>query len=244
VGAEDQLMISLMKKNHKQTFEDNSDIIDSAIRKQKNKWQLNAINWFDFEDVEQIIKIHIHKKWDMWDQTRSLEPWIGRIISNQIRNLIRNHYGNYVRPCMKCEFNTGEDSCAATSSGIQDSQCKFYSKWHSQKKAGLDLKITLSTENHINEISSRPDNSFSYDLSVKKLNEYMKQQLSVLHYDAYIMLFFEDRSEEEVAAFMGYKTNEKKRKAGYRQVKNLKSAFQKKAEDIIKNFDIIANDTD
>jgi hypothetical protein len=58
------------------------------------------------------------------------------------------------------------------------------------------------------------------------------------------MLFFQDSSEEEVAAFMGYKTNEKKRKAGYRQVKNLKSIFQKKAEEIIKNFDIIINETD
>jgi len=65
-------MILLMKKNNHQTFEDNSDIIEAAINKQKNKWQLNAINWFDFEDVSQIIKIHIHKKWHMWDQERPL----------------------------------------------------------------------------------------------------------------------------------------------------------------------------
>lgn len=236
-------MISLMKKNHKQTFEDNSDVIDAAIKKQKNKWQLNAINWFDFEDVEQIIKIHIHKKWHMWDQERPLEPWIGRIISNQIRNLVRNHYGNYVRPCVNCQFNMGENTCSATASGIQDTQCKLYDKWSNYKKAGLDLKITLSTENHINEISSKIDNSFSYDLSVTKLNEYMKAELSVIHYQAYIMMFFQNNSEEEVAMFMGYKTNEKKRKAGYRQVKNLKSIFQKKAEEIIKQYDIIVNET-
>jgi DNA-directed RNA polymerase specialized sigma24 family protein len=233
-----------MKRSDKQTFEDNSDIIDAAIKKQKNKWQLNAINWFDFEDVEQIIKIHINKKWDMWDQDRPLEPWIGRIISNQIRNLVRNHYGNYVRPCIKCQFNMGDNTCSATRTGIQDNQCKLYDKWSHQKKAGLDLKITVSTENHINEISSRPDNDFSYDLSVRKLNEHMIAQLSVIHYQAYLMLFFQDCSEEEVAEFMGYKTNEKKRKAGYRQVKNLKSTFQKKAEEIIKNFDIIINETD
>jgi len=237
-------MILSMKKNLNQTFEENSDIIDAAIKKQRNKWQLNAINWFDFEDVEQIIKIHIHKKWDMWDQDRPLEPWIGRIISNQIRNLVRNHYGNYVRPCVKCQFNMGDNGCSATRTGIQDNQCKLYDKWSTQKKAGLDLKITVSTENHINEISSRPDNSFSYDLSVERLNKHMREQLSVVHYEAYLMLFFKDFSEEEVASFMGYKTNEKKRKAGYRQVKNLKSSFQKKAEEIMRNFDIIIDETD
>ena len=236
-------MILLMKKNNNQTFEDNSDIIEAAINKQKNKWQLNAINWFDFEDVSQIIKIHIHKKWHMWDQERPLEPWIGRIISNQIRNLVRNHYGNYVRPCVNCQFNTGENTCSATSSGIQDNQCKLYDKWSAFKKTGLDLKITLSTENHVNEISSKIDNSFSYDLSVNKLNDHMKSQLSETHYRAYYMMFFENCTEEDVASYMGYKTNEKKRKAGYRQVKNLKSIFQKKAEDIIRNFDIIVNET-
>ena len=56
-------------------------------------------------------------------------------------------------------------------------------------------------------------------------------------------MFFQNNSEEEVAMFMGYKTNEKKRKAGYRQVKNLKSIFQKKAEEIIKQYDIIVNET-
>jgi DNA-directed RNA polymerase specialized sigma24 family protein len=232
-----------MKKNDKQTFEDNSDLISACIKKQKNKWQLNAINWFDFEDIEQIIKLHIYKKWDMWDQSRPLEPWVGRIISNQIRNLVRNHYGNYVSPCSKCQFNMGENGCAITGSGIQDSQCKLYDKWSSQKKAGLDLRITVSTENHINEISSRPDTSFCYETSVANLNEHMKNQLSVIHYKAYLMLFFENRSEEDVAEFMGYKTNEKKRKAGYRQVKNLRSLFQKKAEDIIKNFDILIHET-
>ena len=137
----------------------------------------------------------------------------------------------------------GENTCSVTASGIQDSQCKLYDKWANNKKAGLDLKITLSTENHTSEISSKVDTNFSYDLSVSKLNEYMKAELSVIHYQAYLMMFFQNSSEEEVAAFMGYKTNEKKRKAGYRQVKNLKSIFQKKAEEIIKQYDIIVNET-
>jgi len=33
-----------------------------VIKKRKAKWKLKAIVWFDFEDIEQIIKIHIHIK--------------------------------------------------------------------------------------------------------------------------------------------------------------------------------------
>jgi DNA integrity scanning protein DisA with diadenylate cyclase activity len=71
----------------------------------------------------------------------------------------------------------------------------------------------------------------------------MKKELSQNHYRAYIMLFFEDGTEEDVAKFMGYKTTEKKRKAGYRQVKNLRKIFKAKAEEIIKKYDIIINES-
>jgi hypothetical protein len=42
----------------------------------------------------------------MWDQTKPLEPWVSRIITNQIRNLIRNNYTNYVSSYPKIDkFN-------------------------------------------------------------------------------------------------------------------------------------------
>ena len=70
----------------------------------------------------------------------------------------------------------------------------------------------------------------------------MRKDLTDVHYKAYHMLFFEKASEEDVAKMMGYKTNEKKRKAGYRQVKNLKKMFMQKAAEIIKENDIIIGD--
>jgi hypothetical protein len=39
---------------------------------------------------------------------------------------------------------------------------------------------------------------------------------------------------------MGYKTSEKGRKAGYKQIKNLKKIFKQKAQEILKNEDIIS----
>ena len=71
------------QKNPKYNYEDKAKEIDVEIKKRRGKWFLDSLAWFDFEDVEQIIKAHIHKKWDQWDQRRSLKPWINKIITNQ-----------------------------------------------------------------------------------------------------------------------------------------------------------------
>ena len=70
------------------------------------------------------------------------------------------------------------------------------------------------------------------------LNDEMKKVLTLKQYNAYVMLFFEKKDEEEVARFMGYKTTEKNRMIGYKQIKNLKKLFREKALEILKNKDI------
>ena len=56
------------------TYEDKSQEIDNEIRKRKGKWFLDSLAWFDFEDVEQIIRAHIFKKWHLWNQKLPLGP--------------------------------------------------------------------------------------------------------------------------------------------------------------------------
>jgi DNA-directed RNA polymerase specialized sigma24 family protein len=231
-----------MANEGKKRFEDHIETIETAIRKQRSRWRLDCITWFDFEDVEQVIKLHIYKKWDMWDQERPLEPWINIIVTNQIRNLVRNHYGNYIRPCINCEYNLGDNSCGLTSSRTQSRECPDYAKWEKTKKVAFDLKIAVPSENHMHEMSYSSESQLCFSSCIDKLNHYMKIVLTKTHYKAYSMLFFEESTEEDVAKFMGYKTNEKKRKAGYRQVKNLKKMFMQKAAEIIKDHDIIIND--
>tara|TARA_R110002020_G_scaffold273234_2_gene488313 strand:- start:2421 stop:3095 length:675 start_codon:yes stop_codon:yes gene_type:complete len=222
-------MNSLMKEeSNKKLYEDCSDIIDQAISKQRYKWRLNAVKWFDFDDVEQIIKSHIAKKWHMWDQTRPLEPWIGRIISNQIRNLLRNHYGNYTNPCEL--VNTPDHD---------SSKCPVCIKWSKTKKIGLALKVPLSTEDFVREFNNRTYTDFNFKDSLKRLDSNMRQKLTGVHYRAYRMLYFEQKTEEDVAKFMGYKISPEKKKLGYRQVKNLKKKFLQLAMDILRNKDII-----
>jgi hypothetical protein len=221
------------------TFEDKFDVICKAINKKRNKWHLNAITWMDFEDVSQIIKLHIYKKWSMWDQSKPLEPWIGRIISNQLKNLIRNNYTNYVRPCLSCPHNLGEDQCSLTKNGFQNSSCVLFLKWEKTKKSGYDLKMPLTIENHKQEIESYLDNSpFSF-VSIEILNIEMEKILTPKQYTAYIMLYLENKNEEDVAKYMGYKTTEKNRMIGYKQIKNLKKMFREKAMEILNNKDIL-----
>jgi len=219
------------KKKSEYTYEDFSDVIDAAIKKQQYKWRLKAVKWFDFDDVEQIIRQHIYKKWHMWDQERPLEPWIGRIISNQIRNLIRNHYGNYVNPCPDYQFPHHDSS-----------RCPICRKWEKSKKTALEVKLPLSTEDFVKEVTSKEYIDFDFSTSLEKLNHEMKARLSEIHYVAYRMLYFYKNTEEDVAKFMGYKISAQKRKLGYRQVKNLKKKFLEVAMEILREQDIIGDE--
>jgi hypothetical protein len=230
-----------MTEEANKKFEDCIITIESAIRKQRSRWRLDCITWFDFQDVEQVIKLHIYNKWHMWDQKRPLEPWINIIVSNQIKNLVRNHYGNYMKPCATCEFNMGDDACSYTFSKIQDRGCGKFAKWEKTKKSAFSLKVAVSADEHMYEIGSHENETdLCFNGSIDRLNEKMKEELIDIHYKAYMMLYFdEDSTEEDVARLMGYKTNEKKRKAGYRQVKNLKKIFSDKAAKIMKEHDII-----
>ena len=94
-------------------------------------------------------------------------------------------------------------------------------------------------ENHAHEIYSTPATTFNFSDAEKKLHTAMKKVLNSRQYEIYAMLFIEHLEEEEVAKKLGYKTTEKGRKAGYKQIKNLKKQFKEKAAKILKNSDII-----
>ncbi|HIB44032.1 MAG TPA: hypothetical protein EYO37_08740 [Nitrospina sp.] len=228
------------------TYEDRSHIIDNEIRKRYYKWHLHAIAWFDFDDVAQIIRAHIFKKWALWDQSRPLEPWINKIISNQLKNILRNHYSNFARPCLNCEYNQSAEQgegqianlCAFTPSGLQCNECDLYAKWEKTKKNAYDIKMPLSLEFHAYTKNTNPEDHFDISRATISLHIRIKAALTSKHYLVYKMLFIDGISEEEVARILGYKSNEKGRKAGYKQIKNLKNQYKKLAKKIIQKEDI------
>lgn len=231
-----------MGRPKKLIFEDQIEVINQEIRKRKNKWFLDSMPWISFEDVEQIIRVHIYQKWDKWDQERELKPWINKIISNQFKNILRNYYLNFAKPCSNCPFDSsigGENLCSFTKSGSQDSSCPLYKKWEKSKKSAHDVKIPLRLDAQEYESSIFSVNSFNVDTAIVKVQEHLKNELSERHYNIYVMLFVENRSESEVAEKLGYKTNEQGRKAGYKQIKNMRKLFKEKVMKIIKNQDIV-----
>ena len=233
----------------KYTYQDKCKIVDEELCKRRNKWYLHSLGWFDFQDVEQIIRAHLAKKWDQWDQERPLRPWLNKIISNQMKNILRNNYTSFAKPCINCPFNQGssasdnesfaEGFCSFTESGTQCAECPLYAKWEKRKKAAYEVKMPLSMESHSHEVYSTPDTAFDFTTAENKLHKAMKKVLNSRQYDIYNMLFIKHMDEDDVAKKLGYKTTEKGRKAGYKQIKNLKKQFKEKAAKILKNSDII-----
>ncbi len=99
--------------------------------------------------------------------------------------------------------------------------------------------MALALENHSHEVDKMEDGSFDIEDCQDKLNKFMKEELSQKQFLVYDLLFIQHKSEEEVAKKMGYKTSEKGRKAGYKQIKNLKKIFKQKAQEILDKEDII-----
>jgi hypothetical protein len=220
----------------KTKFEDRIDEINTEILKRKNKWNLTAIAWMDFADVSQILRFHIYRKWHLYNNTKPLAPWVNRIISNQIKNLIRNNYSNYTRPCLKCSAAEQDDGCAIYQK--QCANCPLYANWAKSKKNAHDTKLTLSLENHVQEIHDIPNENFNIEQSVVNTHKKMQQVLKPIEWKVYNYLYIENKNEEQTAKLMGYKTTEKNRMAGYKQIKNIKKAIITKVKKHLYNGDI------
>ena len=65
------------------------------------------------------------------------------------------------------------------------------------------------------------------------LHKIMKSALKANEWTAYEHLYVYNRSEEETAKLMGYKSNEKNRSPGYKQIKNLKKSIIKKVKEVL-----------
>lgn len=238
VGIEDQKQTTYYNTNYKKKlrFEDCSDIIDNEIQKRKAKWHLTAVQWLDYDDISQILRLHIYKKFDMWDQTRTIEPWLNVIISHQISNLLRNNYGNYSRPCLKCSANEGGNLCSIYVS--QCNACPLYKRWSKTKKQAYDSKLPLPLEHHSQEVYDKPNVSIDVEKGIKTLDHRMKNVLKPIEYKVFKYLYIDGGKEDKIAKILGFKTTEKGRMCGYRQIKNIKDSIIEKVKKVVYNNEI------
>ena len=220
-----------MPRKKKLKFEDCIESIDIEINKRRGRWNLTALSWMDFDDVSQIIRVHIFKKWHLYDQSKSLAPWINTLISNQIKNLIRNNYGNYCRPCLKCAAAESDSLCYIY--GTQCSACPLFAQWEKTKKAAYLTKLPTPLESVEHEMENIELSDFDFDTVLKRLNSKLRAVLKPNEWVVYENLYLNNKSEQEVAKILGYKTSEKNRSPGYKQIKNIKKSIIDKAKEIV-----------
>lgn len=220
-----------------QSFESNIDFINEEIAKRRSKWNLTALSWMDFDDVSQILRARIFNKWHLYNPQKPLGPWLNRLISNQIKNLIRDNYTNYAKPCLKCAAAQSEFDCSIY--GSQDGSCPLYAEWIRTKKSAYDIKLAPSIENYNKEfVESKEPHTFDYEINIKNFNAKIKKYLKPFEYKIYKLLFIEDKDEVEVAEIMGYKTSESCRQPGYKHIKNVKKAIILKAKKLLEQGEI------
>ena len=218
------------------TFEEAYNIINQEIAKRKSRWNLAALGWMDFDDVSQIIRIHIHKKWDKYDSKKPFLPWVNKVITSQIRNLIRNNYSNYARPCLKCPAAQGDNLCSIY--GEQCSACPMYAQWMARKKTAYDVKLPVTLEYHMQEAKQYKDSSFDISAASENLHKYMKTILKPNEWIVYEHLYINQYPPNELPAKLGFKTTETNKSPGYKQIRNIQNRILLKAKKAIHDSDI------
>ena len=226
----------IKKTKKKPTYNDFKEIIDIEISKRRYKWSLNSLAWMDFDDVAQIIRIHFHNKWDQYDTSRPIQPWLNAVISSQIKNLIRNNYGNYARPCLRCDAAEDNDGCKIYNK--QCDACPLFADWKKRKLPAHNIKLPVSIENHSNEVHSISDETSDITRQVEKIHAKMKEILKPIEFKVYEGLFILNEDEGEVAKKLGYISNEKGRPPGYKQIKNIQKSIINKIRKCIANGEI------
>ncbi len=218
------------------TFESAYEEINRILESKRHKWTLRAIPSVDFSDVKQIILLHIWKKWGMYDSKQKLGPWVSRIVTRQMINLIRNIYSSYSRPCLKCAYNQGGDLCGEY--GHQTNACPIYALWEQTKKRAFNVKLAVSTENHQQEISEMPDTSINTERAIQTIYEHMKTQLRPIELRVFEMIYIRHMDDDEVAKEMGYMAGENNRKPGYSRLSQIRRTIVNKVREIKDEIDV------
>lgn len=218
------------------TFEECYDTILSIIESRRFRWQLKAINWYDFEDVKMHLLFHIYTKWHLYDQTKSLKTWVTVVVNNQMFNLIRNLYGNMKRPCLECPHYGGENICDKFKTC--NTKCDLFKAWTFGKKNKYEIQLPVSIEDHQNEVYDISKQEIDIDKTAVILHDKMKKILKPLEWIVYKGLFIDHKSEVEVAKSLGFKSTEKGRDPGYKQLNNLRRAIMIKVKKILQEGEI------
>jgi hypothetical protein len=90
----------------------------------------------------------------------------------------------------------------------------------------------------MHEINNIPNQNLDLEATAKNIHNKMHKVLKPIEWKIYKYLYIEAKNEDQVAKLMGYRTSEKNRSAGYKQIKNLKKSIILKVKKHLYNGDI------
>ena len=207
------------------SFEEALPAIERLLALNKHKWQLKIISSLEWEDIAQIVRIHLFNKWHLYNPKRNFSPWANTIINNQLKNIRRNVYDFCSRPCLKCSYNLGGDLCGWSKDEKQNSSCPIYRKWEKSKKHAHNVTLPVSTENHTNEIMEMPSQNIDSERYILIFHDEMKKKLKPSLWMCYEHLFVNNNSEESLAEKLGFKSTQINRRPGYARIQQIKRAI-------------------
>ena len=96
----------------------------------------------------------------------------------------------------------------------------------------------IFTNKYSQEVFNQSENKIDLGENIKRVHSKMEEILKPIEWKVYKCLYIDNKSEEETAKLMGYKTNEENRSPGYKQIKNMKRTIVQKVKLNINNGNI------
>lgn len=224
------------KNGKKYSFEECQSVIFVEIKKRRKKWMLDKIAYMDFDDVVQIVQLHIYKKWHLWDQNQPLLLWLNKTVSNQLINQCRNHYLSRTCICVSCPLNLGGGVCREYGN-TRNNDCQTYNIWATSKKFDKE-QVNFPVSIHELEENAQEklicQNSLRPMYDIDKFHELLLKKLTPLQKQIYTWMYLESKSDEEISKLMGYaQSSQLKRVNGYRMLIKFKAIFIKFAKEVL-----------
>ncbi len=173
----------------KPTFDQSYPEIKRIVQSRKGSW--TYISLMEWSDVSSIITTRIWKQWPLYQPTKGpLENWANTVITRALFNLRRDLALRYARPCVKsCVFNLGGDACEITPSRTQCDECPLYKDWNKTRRHQFNIKSTVALENHAQEVSNMPSESFDIEAVQTAVHKQMRANLTKWEYRVYHLLY-------------------------------------------------------
>jgi phage terminase small subunit len=98
--------------------------------------------------------------------------------------------------------------------------------------------MALPLENHRNEVNESLTHPSSIETGIIKLHQKLKETLKPNEWLVYKSFYIDNESEVDIARKLNFKTTEKNRSPGYKQIKNIQKSIISKAKRILERNEL------